>query len=76
MLSSCYDSILITEPETFHNQSISIFLGLEYSCYSPGNPAFPSHRYLKSSVPQMPAPAIEIIYAVLAGSLISYGFGK
>jgi len=33
-VDSCYDPTVITEPKTFHIQSISTLLGLKDSCHS------------------------------------------
>jgi hypothetical protein len=63
----CYDQTLITSPKTFHNQSIARLFSLRIPDISAGNLAFPYHRHLKSSSPQMPVPDNKIISAVFAG---------
>jgi hypothetical protein len=76
MPAHCPDQKLITSPKTFYIQKISSLLGLKATSIPAGNLAFPYHRHLKSSSPQMPVQDYNIIPAVFAGSVISAGFGK
>ena len=66
----CYDPTLITEPKTFHIQSISILLGMKAPAIRAGSQAFPYHCHLKSAPPQMPVPDMDIKGGIFSGKVI------